>query len=164
LHNIERMFKTFWDWYNKHLFFNTALASFLFTLQLVHLYWLTTHVVLGKLTGVSYFDPTPLLEGLILVVDYLEIPAIFTTSLVYINDIRRGRVQHGLLYLVLLNSQWLHIFWITDTYALRYLGYSEIFSITGILAWLAILIDYLEVPVIIDTLRRLPKLLKEEIK
>ncbi len=154
------MFKIFWEWYNRHLFFNTALAAFLFILQLCHLYWLTTHVVLGKLTGTSYFDPNDFLTGLILIVDYLEIPAILTTSLVYLNDIRQGRIRQGLLFLMLLNSQWLHLFWITDEYALQYLGFNQLVSIPVILAWLAILIDYFELPVIVDTLRRLPKLLK----
>lgn len=155
-----KLFNFFWSWYNRHLLLNTAVAGMLFTLQLVHLYWLSAHVVSLKLFGVSFFDLSGFWEVLILLVDYTEIPAIITTSLVYINDIRRGRTLHGLLYLFFINSQWLHLFWITDEFVLETFFGGSVIGITGILAWIAIGIDYLELPVIFDTLRRLPKLLK----
>lgn len=155
---MTTLFQIFWRWYNQHLFFNTAMASFLFILQLVHLWWLTFNVVAGRLTGTSYFELTGIWEFFIVMVDYAEIPAILTTSLVYINDIRRGRTGHGFLYLTFINLQWLHLFWITDEFVLDYLGVVGI-GIPGLLAWIALSIDYLEIPVIFDTLRRLPKLL-----
>lgn len=47
------MFKKFWKWYERHTTLNVGIASLLFTLQLVHLYWLTTDVVIVKLTEKS---------------------------------------------------------------------------------------------------------------
>lgn len=157
------MFKIFWDWYNRNLLLATSVAAFLFLLQIVHLYWLTTHVVFLKILGFSLFDPSGVYEALILVVDYLEIPAIITTSLVYINDLRKGKKFKAWLYLLLLNSQWLHILWITDEYvAEQFLGIGS-FGMPFLLSMVAIGIDYLEIPVIVDTLKRIPDLLKEKL-
>ncbi len=148
------MLSKFWLWYEKHLVLNIAIAAVLFTLQLVHLYWLTTDVVSTKLTGDSHFQLTGIWQVLILLVDYIEIPAIITTSLLYINDFRKGKKARSLFYLFLLNSQWIHIFWITDEYIVeKFLNFPGI-GIPVILAWVAIFIDYLELPIIIDTLRR----------
>ena len=60
-----------------------------------------------------------------------------------------------------LNSQWLHIFWITDEYVAAELGGSSNAALPGWLAWVAILIDYLELPVIFDTLKRLATAVRE---
>ena len=77
-------------------------------------------------------------------------------SLVYVNELRHGFTLKALLFLLFLNSQWLHIFWITDEYvvqrAVRRTRPSS--SLPAWLAWVAILIDYLELPVIYDTLKR----------
>ncbi len=147
------MFNRFWNWYEKHLTLNTSIATILFTLQLFHLYWLTTHVVLFKLTGTSFFNPSYWLQWIILTVDYLEIPAIISTTLVYFYQIKQGKKFKGWLYLILINSQWLHLFWITDEYVLEQFGAQGV-GIPALLAWIAIGIDYLELPVIFDTLRQ----------
>jgi hypothetical protein len=47
----------------------------------------------------------------------------------------------------------LHILWITDEFVVAEFG-GESTGIPGWLAWIAILIDYLELPVIFDTFRR----------
>ena len=61
-----------------------------------------------------------------------------------------------------LNSQWLHIFWITDEYVSAELaGAGAASALPGWLAWVAILIDYLELPVIYDTLKRLATAVRE---
>jgi hypothetical protein len=151
--------RKFWRWYERHLTFATASAAALFALQLVHLYWLTTDVVLLRLIGRSFFDPGPMWQTLILVVDYFEIPAIITTSLVYVNDVRKGEVRKGFTYLLLLNSQWLHLFWITDEFVVHQLFGVGPVGLPSVLAWVAIGIDYLELPVIFDTVRRLPRLI-----
>lgn len=156
---MGRAERKFWRWYERHLTLATASAAILFALQLVHLYWLTTDVVLLRLTGRSFFEPGWLFQSLILVVDYFEIPAIITTSLVYVNDVRKGEVRKGLIYLLLLNSQWLHLFWITDELVVHQLFGVGPMGMPAVLAWIAIGIDYLELPVIFDTLRRLPKLI-----
>jgi hypothetical protein len=62
--------------------------------------------------------------------------------------------MRAVLYLALLNSQWLHILWITDEIVVETIASASLFSWIGAVAWVAILIDYLEVPVIVDTLRR----------
>ena len=153
---MKTLWTDFWKWYEKHLTLNIGIAAFLFTLQLIHLYWLTAHVVALKLTGTSYFELTGLWEWLILIVDYTEIPALITTSLVYINEYRQKKNYKSLLYLFFLNSQWLHIFWITDEFVVdQFSGNTTGTVLPAWLAWIAIGIDYLELPVIYDTIKKL---------
>jgi len=156
------MLKKFWGWYDAHRRLNLAVASALFTLQLVHLYWLTTNVVFAKAFGRSFFNPTEFLETLLLLVDYTEIPALISVSLVYINKLRKTFDLKSMLYLIFLNSQWLHIFWITDEFVVEHFtGHTgpDIFPLW--IAWLAIMVDYLELPVIYDTVKELIKVLRQ---
>jgi hypothetical protein len=149
------MWDRFWCWYERHYLVNVAFASGLFVLQLVHLYWLAADPIAARLTGDALFDPSGVVRYLIFFVDYTEIPALVAVSLVYVNELRGGRSLKPLLFLALLNSQWLHIFWITDEYVGNELaGQATVSSLPGWLAWVAILIDYGELPVIWDTLRR----------
>ena len=148
------IFSKFWSWYNSHKTFNTGLAAGLFLLQLVHLYWLPTHVVFWKLVGVSLFDVTGVWQFLMIIVDYTEIPAIILTSIVYINEFREDRKMKSLLYLLFLNSQWLHIFWITDEFVMTQFTGAALVVMPVWLSWLAIGIDYLELPVIYDTIKK----------
>src|SRR5690606_19146011 len=101
-------------------------------------------------------------ENLILVVDYLEIPAIISTSLVYIHELREKFNYKSLIFLFFLNSQWLHLFWITDEIVIETFTGSALVQIPVWLAWFAILIDYLELPVVYDTLRSFIKALKKD--
>ena len=144
----------FWRWYQRHYVVNLALTSGLFTLQLVHLYWLTTHVVALKLLGQSYFTPTPFWQYIIILVDYSEIPALISTTILYVYQLRRGLRWKYVLFIVMLNSQWLHLFWITDTFIVHSFN-GEASVLPAWLAWVALLIDYLELPVIADTLVKL---------
>lgn len=156
---IDRFFK----WYNKHYLLNISIALALFLLQLIHLYWLGTDVIAEKLTNQRFFPFPDLWLPLLILVDYIEIPALFTTSLIYINELRKRYNFKSLLFLILLLSQFLHIFWITDEYVIEHftaINHQTILS--GLLAWFAILIDYAEVPVIIDTVKRLLQALKEK--
>jgi len=162
------IWQKFWSWYNKHLLFNTGIAAFLFALQLVHLYWLSVHVVFHKVFGLSLWNPTPTLEWLLIFVDYTEIPALVTTSLVYINELRKKYnlksvlYSKNTLYLIFLNSQFLHIFWITDEFVQsRLTGGPEATILPLWLAFLAIAIDYLELPVIFETIKKLFELLRK---
>lgn len=141
----------FWQWYEDHYLFNVGIAAGLFVLQLVHLYWLTTDVVAARLFGERFFSPAPLWRTIIVFIDYTEIPAIVSVSLVYLNDLRKTVDRKAVAYLVFLNLQWLHIFWITDEFVV------ELFAESGVgfpvwLAWVAIFIDYLELPVIFETI------------
>jgi hypothetical protein len=160
---MKDLSRRFWNWYERNKTFNLGLAAFLFGLQIIHLIWLTGDVVIFRLTGNQIFGLTDhhttglksFFATAILIVDYLEIPAIITTSLVYINELRKKFQTKAVLYLFFLNSQWLHIFWITDEFVVeRFSGHATETALPIWLAWIAILIDYLELPVIFDTTKR----------
>lgn len=159
---MRDLWQRFFDWYERNYTINVAVAAGLFVLQLVHLYWLTADVVAMRLFDQSYFDPDGIVYAFILVVDYTEIPALLGVSLIYINELRKGFSWKPLLFLLFLNSQWLHIFWITDEFVVdEFTGAAAGSSLPVWLAWVAILIDYLELPVIYDTMKRLAVAVRE---
>lgn len=141
----------FWDWYERHYALNVGIAAVLFTLQLVHLYWLSADVVAFRLFGQSFYTPTPWFKSLLVLVDYTEIPAIITTSIVYINELRKGFNWKSLSYLVFVDIQLVHISWITHEYVISLIAEGA-FPVWII--WGAILIDYLELPVIYETVKK----------
>lgn len=147
------MLTKFWHWYEKNLILNTRIASGLFIIQLIHLYWLTTDVVLLRLTGNTYFPISSFWQNLLVIADYTEIPALIATSILYINSLRKKRSLKPILFLILLNSQWLHIFWITDEFVVNGFNGTVDLHLPVWLAWVAIGIDYLELPVIFDTIK-----------
>jgi hypothetical protein len=72
-----------------------------------------------------------------------------------VNELRRkGFTWKAAGFLFMLNTQWLHIFWITDEVVVQYFAGPVAPQWNALLAWVAILIDFLELPVIYDTLRR----------
>ncbi len=151
----RRLWQRFWDWYERNYRLNVAVASILFLLQLTHLLWMAADPAASRIGGHALIHLHGPLQWLIIAVDYTEIPALIAVSLVYVNELRRGFAWKPLLFLLFLNSQWLHIFWITDEYVANSNGFPDA------LAWVAILIDYLELPVIYDTLKRLTLTLRE---
>lgn len=152
---MNSLVNKFFAWYNKYYLVNVSIAAFLFALQLVHLYWLAADVIAVKLTGQSFLPLSGILQWLILVVDYTEIPALITTSLVYVNELRQKFNWKSALFIFLLLSQFLHIFWITDEFVVeQFAGAAKDTILPAWAAWVAILIDYGEVPVIIDTLKK----------
>ena len=155
--------KRFWDWYERHYVLNVTIAAALFALQIVHLVWLTLDPLWAKVFG----DPLIVVEKPyswpLLLVDYTEIPALIMVSLVYINELRRGFALKPVLFLLFLNSQWLHIFWITDEFVTsEFNGGTAATSLPTWLAWVAIMIDYLELPVIFDTLKKFAVSIREQ--
>lgn len=86
--------------------------------------------------------------------DYLEVPTLVSASLLYVNELRKGFTWRAVGYLLMLNTQWIHIYWITDEVVVKYFAGDVPPEWNVFLAWVAILIDFLEVPVILDTLRR----------
>ena len=159
---MKTAWTAFWRWYERHYTLNVSIAAFLFVLQLVHLYWLGADVIAVRLVDRSYWDPSAAVEWAIFFVDYTEIPALLSVSLVYVNELRKGARLKPLLMLAFLNSQWLHIFWITDEFVVnKFAGTATATSLPAGLAWAAILIDYLELPVIYDTLKRMVVALRE---
>ena len=158
---VKEIFANFWKWYEEHKRLNYGVAAFLFAIQIVHLYWLTTHVVFLKAFGQSFFNPSETFETILLLVDYTEIPALVSVSLVYVNNLRKKYDLKSVLYLIFLNSQWLHIFWITDEFVVERFSGNVTETILPVwLAWVAILIDYLELPVIYDTMKEFVKELR----
>lgn len=143
----------FWQWYERYYLVNVTVATVLFILQVVHLYWLATTVIALRLLGFPLWQVSPFGEYVIIAVDYLEIPALLGVSLVYVNELRQKFSWRPVFYLGLLLSQWLHILWITDEFVVDALVANSL-TLPVWLAWLAILIDYLEVPVMLDTARR----------
>lgn len=170
---LRRHIRLFWRWYERYATLNIGISAALFTLQLIHLFWLTTDVIATRLLGYALFHPTGIWELLIVIVDYLEIPTLLSVSLLYINELRKRWNIRSVLFLVLLNSQWFHIFWITDEVVEQVFTGSGMTVLPIWAAWIAILIDYLELPVIADTIRqfihalrehRVKKFLEEEFK
>lgn len=149
---MNKIFSRFWNWYERNYRLNLGIALFLFVWQLAHLYWLSAHVIAQKLFGQSYFELTPFWNWVIIVVDYTEVPALITTSLVYIYSLKKAFNFKSIFMLMLVNSQWLHLFWITDEFVLAVFT-GKVVNFPVWLVWLAILLDYLEIPVIIDTAR-----------
>lgn len=152
----------FWDWYKRHYLFTLSVTTFLFLLQLFHLYWLFTDVVLKRLTGHSFFIFPPFWGALSTILDYTEIPALISTSLIYIHLLREKFESKNLWFLFFLNIQWLHLFWITDQIVVERLGFSQGYlHWSTIVAWVAILIDYAELPVMYDTTKQTAIALKK---
>ena len=158
---IREALRDFWAWYERHYVLNIGIAAALFLLQLVHLVWLTGQPLADMVTGSPLFDIGAPLRWVIVLVDYTELPALVSVSLVYVNELRKdGAALKPILYLVFLNSQWLHIFWITDEFVVA-AGDGESTSLPAWLAYVALLIDYLELPVIYDTVKRLGVAVRE---
>lgn len=146
----------FWSWYERYYTLNLTIATSLFLLQLTHLYWLTTDVVFGRLFGVVLFDPKGISELLLILVDYIEIPALISISVLYLNDLKKRFNWKNVWLLIFVNSQWLHLYWITDEFIIKQLGEPQVSSaLPSWPVWVAILIDYLEIPAIFDTSRKL---------
>jgi hypothetical protein len=124
----------------------------------VHLIWLTVDVVWLRLFGTQLIVLTEWFEWLIVLVDYTEIPALISVSLIYIHELRTSFSWKKILYLFFLNIQLLHMFWITDEFVVATLA-SSAPLMPAWLAWIAILIDYLELPVMWDTVLRFSKAL-----
>lgn len=160
---MKSVWTGFWAWYERHYTLNVVFSLGLFLLQLVHLFWLATNVIAPRLLGISFFEFTGIWRYLIVAVDYTEVPALISVSLIYINELRKRWHWQSLMYLVFLNTQWLHLFWITDEFVIHaFLREAHGGTILPVwLAWIAIMIDYLEVPVIIDTFRKVGRALRK---
>jgi len=144
----------FWSWYQRHYLATLVITTTAFLLQIFHLYWLFAEVIMERLTGRSWFVFPEAGMVVYVLADYLEIPALISASVLYLNDLRKGVKLRGLLFLLLLNTQWVHMLWITDDVVVRTFAHTSLLSWGAAVAWVAILIDYLELPVIVDTLRR----------
>lgn len=157
---MQSAFQKFWRWYESQYALTITLTAILFSWQLVHLFWLSTTVVIPRLTGVMLFTPGPFFELLLVLVDYTEIPALISASVLYLHLLQKNFSWRHVGFLVLINSQWLHLFWITDEFVVTKFAAGAAIALPAWVAWVAIMIDYLELPVIFDTVRRAIKLLR----
>lgn len=158
---MSTLIQRFWRWYERYYLMNLSVATVLFLVQAFHLYWLFTDVILQRLLGRSFFIFPRDLWPIYVFIDYTEIPAIVTTSAVYLHSLGKRNTLQAWLALFALNIQWLHLFWITDEIVVERLSGTVPVGLPVWLAWVAILIDYLEVPVMVDTVRRLIRELRE---
>jgi hypothetical protein len=155
---MKKYWEKFWVWYDRHFYLNLTVTTVLFLFQLTHLYWLFTDVILLRLTGHSYFHISRTIGYLIVAVDYIEIPVMVSAIILYISLLRKQFSWKNLWLLTFLNIHWLHLFWITDDIVVQTLNQQKgLFHWTGLIAWVAILIDYLEIPIMIDTVGMLYK-------
>lgn len=156
--NMEEIINAFWQWYNKNYKLNVLISSLLFLVQIAHLYWLATHVILFNITGHDLFfaETTKLSTAIFSIIDYTEIPALIGVTLIYLNDIRLNQKPiRAWLYVAFLNIQWVHLFWLTDEIVIKTFTGTAPLPFHPTVAWVAILIDYLEVPVIFGSLFKL---------
>lgn len=150
------MSNVFWKWYEEKYRIIAPLTALLFLLQLVHLYWMTTNIVFFRVFEHSFWDPSSFWNTVIALVDYTEIPAIITSSILYIHQCREDKnlKWQSIFFLFLINSQWLHLFWITDEIIYAQFTGTAFIIIPAWLSWIAISIDYLELPVMYDTIKK----------
>ena len=147
----------FWRRYEN---LNLKIAFVLISLQLIHLYWLTADVVIQRITGESVLgvpQGSPLFIFLI-IIDYIENPALVAVLTYYALSIykhEKNSIKNSLL-LSMLAIQVFHIFWITDevVYDSFFGSPAGSVEIPYYAVWVAILIDYLELPVIFDLFYR----------
>jgi hypothetical protein len=154
----------FWKWYEKRYPIIVPLTALLFSLQLVHLYWMTTNIVFFRAFGHPFWNPSHFWNTVIALVDYTEIPAIFSSSIFYVHQYRSlpGMKFRSILFLILINSQWIHLFWITDEVIYAQFAGTAAIIIPAWLSWIAISIDYLEIPVMIDSVIKSLHLLRRK--
>jgi hypothetical protein len=155
------------NFYLRYQNINLKISFILISLQLLHLYWLTTDVVIYRLTGTDYFRDLSDFILLFIIIDYIEIPALvsgliyYFFTIIYDKKEKERRIKNTIL-LILLAIQSIHIFWITDDVVYTTFVGSDLIYMPEYFAWIAILIDYLELPVIYDLLKRIIKKEKEK--
>ena len=156
--NVDLVEK-FVNFYHRYENLNLKITFFLISLQILHLYWLTTDVVLQKIFGESFFIAPNNLLPIFVVIDYIEIPALISGLVFYSYNIRRDKssANRSYLFIGLLGVQVIHIFWITDEVVYTSFFKSSLVEFPYILSWIAILIDYLELPVMADLFYRVIK-------
>ena len=156
------MFTKIINFYLRYQNINLKISFILISLQILHLYWLTTDVVIYRLTGIDYFIELSEFILLFIIIDYIEIPALvsgiiyYFFALIYDKKEKEKRIKNTVL-LILLAIQSIHIFWITDEVVYSTFVGSDLIYMPEYFVWIAILIDYLELPVIYDLLKRIIK-------
>jgi hypothetical protein len=97
---------------------------------------------------------------LFIIIDYIEIPALVSGITYYFFNLiynKKEKRIKNIIFLILLAIQSIHIFWITDDIVYSTFVGADLIEIPEYFVWIAILIDYLELPVIYDLLKRIIK-------
>ena len=138
---------------------NLKITFILISLQLLHLYWLTTDVVLQRIYGESFLIFPKAFLPVFVVIDYIEIPALISGMTFYSLSIYKHQKQSwkNSLFLAMLAVQVVHIFWITDEIVYDTFFETRFVEFPLYIAWIAILIDYLELPVMADLFYKIIK-------
>ena len=138
---------------------NLKITFILISLQLLHLYWLTTNVVLQRIYGESFLIFPKAFLPVFVVIDYIEIPALISGITFYSLSIYKHQKDSwkNSLFLAMLAVQVVHIFWITDEIVYDTLFKTRLVEFPLYIAWIAILIDYLELPVMADLFYKIIK-------
>ncbi|HYX56575.1 MAG TPA: hypothetical protein VE818_10495 [Nitrososphaeraceae archaeon] len=138
---------------------NLKITFILISLQLLHLYWLTTDVVLQRIYGESFLIFPKALLPVFVVIDYIEIPALISGMTFYSLSIYKHQKNSwkNSLFLAMLAVQVVHIFWITDEIVYDAFFETRLVAFPLYIAWIAILIDYLELPVMADLFYKIIK-------
>jgi hypothetical protein len=138
---------------------NLKITFILISLQLLHLYWLTTDVVLQRIYGESFLIFPKAFLPVFVVIDYIEIPALISGMTFYSLSIYKHQKDSwkNSLFLAMLSVQVVHIFWITDEIVYDTLFKTRLVEFPLYIAWIAILIDYLELPVMADLFYKIIK-------
>ena len=138
---------------------NLKITFILISLQLLHLYWLTTDVVLQRIYGESFLIFPRVLLPAFVVIDYIEIPALISGITFYSLSIYKHQKDSwkNSLFLAMLAVQVVHIFWITDEIVYDAFFETRLVEFPLYIAWIAILIDYLELPVMADLFYKIIK-------
>ncbi|MES2416502.1 MAG: hypothetical protein V4504_02280 [Patescibacteria group bacterium] len=151
---MKNIFQRFFDWYKRNYKLNLYITAGLFVWQLVHLYWMGTDIIGLRLFGHEFWNVGKIGNIIISLVDYTEIPALILGSLFYIHELQKKFSWKSIIFLILLNSQWIHLFWLTDEIVIAQFTGTAAILLPAWLSWSAILIDYLELPVIYDTIKK----------
>ena len=154
LQNFQSPSAKFFTWYKRNYKINLYITAGLFVWQLMHLYWMFTDIILLRIFGHEFWHVGKAGNIIISLVDYTEIPALILSSVFYISELQKKFSWKSVLFLILLNSQWIHLFWITDEVVVAQFTGSAAILLPVWLSWFAIMIDYLEVPVIYDTIKK----------
>ena len=138
---------------------NLKITFILISLQLLHLYWLTTDVVLQRIYGESFLIFPRVLLPAFVVIDYIEITALISGITFYSLSIYKHQKDSwkNSLFLAMLAVQVVHIFWITDEVVYDAFFETRLVEFPLYIAWIAILIDYLELPVMADLFYKIIK-------
>lgn len=140
------MLKSISEFYVKWEGLGLRVTFILVSLQVIHLFWLTTFVVFNDPSLTLYIPPL-----LFVFIDYIEIPALVSGVVFYSLSFVSGRRKKDILFLSLLLVQAIHIGWITDAFIYMSFKFNEM----TYLAWVAVFIDFLELAVVVDLYKRI---------